>query len=865
MSSFIDGLGSLSPWAWIASAGAIALAALAIAALVLTRRLVRRLRAAALAPSAAGIEPLRGLSLALNERRVIRRARSGFRGAPGPFPSLPLRMGYASLWQAALGRAPTRRVMALALEFMPDEVLFACFRSALSSPSRARELLAWMDSDAGAFALRRIALSGPGRVFDGAAARALLGERLGEVRELLGDQEWAVRVFALRAVMGDPDERSLKAVADSFSDPHPLARRLVAECGVLGDRAAAYAALFRMLSGDPSLEVRRAAKARIRSEFMDLYAPARGALKPDEALHLLELLDPADPGDEALAFSSLAGGSEEERLAAAEHLDARGSLERIFTDQGNGDPADFERRLSLLLAAARLHVCGFLRGIERLSGDAPFLLAARLLAEAGDAERLAPLARRWFSQMGDGPFGARSLETYDAVLAAVARRADREALRVVAAELLSRRRVPALAVRVLDSLGAATVPALADALRELFLDPGFEPRESLRAALLRQDRDFTGPLTLSVLGADRTAVPRVVRRDALFVMAELGLEGALQRMMESLPLLAAEETASFSAILARFEPKVLEAHIRRMLDSVDAPSRAAVLSVIPGNVAKAFLPDMKAAIRDADPDVRASAARALAAVQETKALAAGGMDLLRDPVERVRVAATSALAEGGGAAVAEGLRAVLDDANEVDGVKRSLIRGLGRAGDAASLELLVDELGARDDFQPELLAAVSARTARKDVSRLVERLKDATGGLKERLTRCFLMMGGTGQETLAALLEEGISALKPYLVEALEATGYVEARIRELRHRDPAIRRRAAAALDLVGNRPAYRGIVLAARDPDPEVRVAVTKALERLAGAEGQAMLADLEADPDPRVRRYVLWAMERVKAKAL
>ena len=69
----------------------------------------------------------------------------------------------------------------------------------------------------------------------------------------------------------------------------------------------------------------------------------------------------------------------------------------------------------------------------------------------------------------------------------------------------------------------------------------------------------------------------------------------------------------------------------------------------------------------------------------------------------------------------------------------------------------------------------------------------------------------------------------------------------------------------VVGSVPAFRGIVLAARDPDPEVRVAVTRALERLAGPEGATLLAELEADPNPRVRKYVLWAMERVKAKNL
>ena len=116
-----------------------------------------------------------------------------------------------------------------------------------------------------------------------------------------------------------------------------------------------------------------------------------------------------------------------------------------------------------------------------------------------------------------------------------------------------------------------------------------------------------------------------------------------------------------------------------------------------------------------------------------------------------------------------------------------------------------------------------------------------------------------------SFLEADIASLKPYIVETLEALGYVEARIQALNHRDPKIRTQAASALSNVGSVSAFRGIVLAARDPDPEVRVAVTRALERLAGPEGAAMLAELESDPNPRVRKYVLWAMERVRAKSL
>jgi HEAT repeat protein len=345
----------------------------------------------------------------------------------------------------------------------------------------------------------------------------------------------------------------------------------------------------------------------------------------------------------------------------------------------------------------------------------------------------------------------------------------------------------------------------------------------------------------------------------------LKLTGALQRALESLPLLDADEISDFAPVLAGTDMKAFERKARVILDAADAPTRAAVIAALPAAGSKAFLADVKAALRDADPDVRVAAARALAGFHEGKALATGGLDLLRDPVERVRFAASAALAMEGGAAVLQGLRSVLDDPNEVDEVKHSLIEGLGRAADVGSLDLLADILGEKEVHREEIFAALEARISKRDLERLVERFKDATGDLKTLLAEAFRRMGETGERTMAALLEEDIASLKPYIVQVLESRGYVEARILELKHRDPKVRRDAASALSDVGSLQAFRGIVLAARDPDPEVRVAVTRALERLAGPEGASLLAELEADPNPRVRKYVLWALERVKAKSL
>ena len=102
-------------------------------------------------------------------------------------------------------------------------------------------------------------------------------------------------------------------------------------------------------------------------------------------------------------------------------------------------------------------------------------------------------------------------------------------------------------------------------------------------------------------------------------------------------------------------------------------------------------------------------------------------------------------------------------------------------------------------------------------------------------------------------------------MEILEKTGYIEAEIRKLANRDINVRKEAAYFLSLVGSVSAFRGIVLASRDPSREVRVEVVKALEKLETKDGKKILDALENDPDKKVRTYTAWAMERLRAKAL
>ena len=84
-------------------------------------------------------------------------------------------------------------------------------------------------------------------------------------------------------------------------------------------------------------------------------------------------------------------------------------------------------------------------------------------------------------------------------------------------------------------------------------------------------------------------------------------------------------------------------------------------------------------------------------------------------------------------------------------------------------------------------------------------------------------------------------------------------------HRNPAVRKKAAEFLMKAGTKAAFRGIILAAKDPDEEVRIQVVKALDQMNSPNGLPILEELKNDPDKRVKRYTLWAMERYEAKKL
>ena len=338
----------------------------------------------------------------------------------------------------------------------------------------------------------------------------------------------------------------------------------------------------------------------------------------------------------------------------------------------------------------------------------------------------------------------------------------------------------------------------------------------------------------------------------------------VQLLLEHLPTLPLEEIKEFSRLLAETDSKLLEERAASLLASADASVRAALIAGLPSTGRKTFLKEIREALEDADPEVRIAAVWALVEYDETKTLSqAAGM--LRDPVERVRCQGGRALGAHGTEASLKKLEEALVDPNEVLSVKLAALEGLAASAEEMSTEILARRLAEDDSLVDEIERFLARKTQRKFVKQLVEIFKDAKGDYRNRLCAMFKLMGPDGEAAMVELLAEDIASLKPFIADIMESTGYLESWIRKLAWRDPKVRREAAGFLARIGTAAAFRGMVLAARDPDQEVRVQVAKALEVLNTPDGATILERLRADPDKRVRTYTEWAMERTKAKNL
>ncbi len=776
-------------------------------------------------------------------------------------PELVSSINMDGLWIEQCLKNGSKKRMLRVLEFAPGKGLFACFLVCL----KRRHLFELFKErvqavDGGAFRLRPVALACRGERFEGRVALELCLDMTDELLELTADVEWNVRYFAYNILLhAETGARAERALWDGVSDPRPLIRETVIAVFKPSGKEKYYNLLFKTVCDDPVYAVRQRAWQRIHRDYGELYRLEPQNLSADQALHVLELLRPGNKVEENFALGFLDHSNLELRFAAAVFLEKSGILERLFLEVDFSDIPVFERNRNLLVKAGEVNVTSFLAGIAGTNNRASLNIASVILQRTGDVDFISVLARKVFSTY-DG--SAEMNAVYRATVGCIAERGTEEALFFFKYELEKRRMDKVLMSVLLQMVPARAGFIVFDLLLSFFLQPFFEPRQELRAALKVMPPFKVLAELLKILRAKQGVYHHIVRRQAIELLGELQFHYCLETVLEHLPELPAEEARAYASVFAGYPRELVVAKIKTLFLKEDNRLRAALIAVLPWAGLAELQQLAVDSLKDMDPEVRIAGLWALVELGDSKTINAE-FEMLRDPVERVREQTALALGRVGVNANLERLLAVAIDEQEAPAVKLAAVKGLGSSSSLKSIDLLLS-LADKDAGQnQEIISALSWKREPEEIAHLVHKFKEGSPAMREAITEVMRRNGTDTEDTMLDLLRQDSHSLRPYITALLESMGFVENTARKLRHRNPDVRSGAASVLSLIGTPAAYRGIVYAARDPHERVRVEVVKALERLKSVEGKKILEQLAADPDKKVRRYTAWALEKLKMK--
>ena len=802
--------------------------------------------------------------------RLARYSRRMERYSRSMGPRVVRETGLAAKWEERLASSPTVAGMRRVLLYCPESSAFGAFVAASQNPRLRKYFFDWVRDRGEDRALRLLADACRGESFDPSFCAGFLETSGALLRDLTSEPEWHARYFAYRILLLDGGELTAKILEDGLSDSHALVRKIIAGSYSAPEREKTWEALWEKLAHDPVYEVRETARRRIAREFMDFYAPKDRELAAEETARILELLDPECQEDRTFAMSTLETENldKELRYHSATFLDRCGILAANLSKCALDDSSSLDHCVNTLHKALEVNVSGFLDDYP--SGDgAPLLVVSRLLSgQRGTQEDVCNLANRTFAFFGGRKVEPATSEIYSKTLSAVCNSGNARAFEILAGELSRRESDGAFLELLLPGLPKNAEAMFAPILFRFLANEAFPARDELVRVLGAFSPEIVLPGIFRILNGPRSENPHMVRISALKVMGRLHLPFCLQRILENLPTFRPEEAEEFAALIADYPDEMFEDKARMLLASPDARIRASIMTILPIVKNSSFMKEIRASLKDVDPDVRVAAIRALVGFGEIRLLNQE-TSMLRDPIERARVATAEAIARHGNPAALEILKGITKDENETDAVKAGVIAGLGLSAAPEGLPILVDVLDSDGEFRACAEKALAMRTSRKDISRLIEIFKDAEPSLREKLIQVFKAQGREAEPRIVEILRDEVASLKPYLVKILEESGYIDRLKKQLSHRSAESRREAASQLSLMDTLPAFRGLVIAAKDPDQEVRVCVVKALEKLAGDQsaqsaqdggGRDILEKLKEDPDGRIRKYTLWALERL-----
>jgi len=868
MTDFFSSLFGINIPLWVLIAAPLALILLVLIALwfVHTRIFKFRLRRIVKTHEThQGEEAVRVFVKHYPPEKLVRYSRRMERYSRQMGPQVVRETGLTDKWiqkvtQSALpSAADLRRV----LLYCPSSSVFKAYLAAEQHPRLRRVFIDWMKNEGEEKVIRLLSETCRGEEFEPDFGKSFLENNGALLRELTGEPEWYARYFAYKILIHDKEELTQRSLEAGLLDSHSLVRKILTE-NFCGEREKIWSILWDKLLHDPVYEVRETARKRIAKEFTDIYSLKDKNLNIEETFRILELLDPESQEDKTFAMSILQSDNKELRYPAAVFLEKCGVLASYLARNTLDDPNTIENSIHLLEEAMEVNVSGFLTDYPAGDG-APLLVAASILAEKnGPHESISHMAKKVFNFFINKRIEPSNRDIYTKTLEAISKRGNIRSFEILAEELSHRENDPFFLELLLPRLPVTAESIFSPLLFRFLKNTNFKARDELVKITGTFSPDVVLPEIFNILNTIRTKFPHIVRISALKILVRLRLPFCLQRILESLPTLTTEETEEFARLILDYPKDIFEDKARTLLASPDARIRASIISILPVIKNDSFMKEIRASLKDVDPDVRVAAIKALLGFGEIKLLNQE-TSMLHDPVERVRLATAEVIARHGNNAAIEILKNITVDPNETEVVKIGVIAGLGQAANAEGIPILVSVLDSQDEFREYAVKALSMRTAKRDITQLIEIFKDAEPQLREKLIPVFKGQGKKAEPSILEILKDEVASFKPYLVKILEETGYVDEAKRQLSNRNVEVRREAAALLSLLDTLPAFRGLVMAAKDPDQEVRVCVVKALEKLKNSQSHDILEKLKEDPDSRVRKYTYWALERLDSLAI
>jgi HEAT repeat protein len=767
--------------------------------------------------------------------------------------------GLAKFWIDKLRHRPVRKYFKHVLDYNIEDGLFICFKYALEKNSYLAYFKNWLDESKNMLPLRQVARSGSGGDFNSNKAYLLLKDKEDELREMLGDPDWKGRFFALKVLLRSDNTENI--LDDMLKDPNPMIRQTAAEYFSPSDIEELKNFLFDAILNDPNGDVREAALHRYRGIFSNFPAFDIIGLTHPQIIHLIQSLNPGNRDDEAVCTELMKDQDLEIRFHAARFLEKSGAFDRYCSRLDLGDRHEFDNKRALLRNASAVGVTGFLKSCISHGSRESLLVAAEILENHGNKTLLHNLMKK-IIETGHH-------DMYTQAVISIVKRGDVESKKILRDELYRNINNREMLVCLIENVIPLSDPLFIDPLINI-LKLRDDLVEMVTDALMQKEHDTLVAKLIEIIKegrksrkTDDKAGSRYLIK-SLVLLAKLKKDYCLSFIFENLSVLPVEFVSEFALILKEFPRDLLKEKIKYYLGQPDGEIRSHIIALLPNTGINDFNQEIRSALNDADPLVRIAATFALVDINDTRSLNTA-FSLLRDPVEEVRNQVAVALGRTGKRDLIKKMKDTFFDENEVFPVKLAVVRGVSESGTPEATGYLVDFLHKQKDLGMEIISELKNHTGDKNISVLIEKMKDGGEDLKQNISTVFSSMGQAAWPALLRLLESELTSLKTYAGSILDSTGGTEEEIKKLKHRYPDVRREAAKALSLIGTVKAFRGLIIASRDPDREVRINVVKALEKLETEEGREILRALEDDPDVKIRKYTHWALERLKAKDL